>query len=49
MDGAINAGENRTRAVDALVNLGILRELTGRRRGRVFAYDRYIAILNEGA
>lgn len=37
------------RAVDALVNLGILRELTGRRRGRVFAYDRYIAILNEGA
>jgi DNA-binding transcriptional ArsR family regulator len=37
------------RAVDALVDLGILRELTGRRRGRVFAYDRYIAILNEGA
>lgn len=37
------------RAVDALVKLGILHELTGRRRGRVFAYDHYIAILNEGA
>jgi Fic family protein len=37
------------RAVDALVRLGVLRELTGRRRGRVFAYDGYLAILNEGA
>lgn len=35
------------RAVEALTGLGILRELTGRRRGRVFAYDRYLAILNE--
>ena len=31
-----------------LVGLGIARELTGRRRNRVFAYDRYLAILNEG-
>jgi Fic family protein len=37
------------RAVDALARLGMLRELTGRQRGRVFAYDRYLAILNEGA
>jgi Fic family protein len=37
------------RAVDALVGLGVLRELTGRQRGRVFAYDGYLAILNEGA
>jgi len=37
------------RAVDALVRLGVARELTGRRRGRVFAYDGYLAILNEGA
>lgn len=37
------------RAVDALVRLGVLRELTGRRRGRVFAYGRYLAILSEGA
>lgn len=34
--------------VAALGQLGILRELTGRRRDRVFAYDRYLAILNEG-
>jgi Fic family protein len=32
----------------ALVALGIARELTGQRRNRVFAYDRYLAILNEG-
>ena len=37
------------RAVDALVRLGVLRELTGRQRGRIFAYDGYLAILNEGA
>jgi Fic family protein len=36
------------RAVGALVILGVLRELTGRRRGRVFAYDGYLAILSEG-
>lgn len=37
------------RAVDALERLGIVREITGRSRDRVFAYDRYVAILNEGA
>lgn len=31
-----------------LVELGIASELTGRRRNRVFAYDRYLAVLNEG-
>ena len=31
-----------------LVELGIVRELTGHRRNRVFAYDRYLAILGEG-
>jgi Fic family protein len=36
------------RAVEALVGLGVLRELTGRRRGRVFAYSRYLEILSEG-
>jgi len=35
-------------AMDLLVELGIARELTGRRRNRVFAYDRYLAILSEG-
>lgn len=36
------------RAVEALDNLGIVREITGRKRERVFAYTRYLAILNEG-
>jgi Fic family protein len=31
-----------------LAGLGIARELTGRKRDRVFAYDRYLAILQEG-
>ena len=35
-------------AMEALVELGIAREVTGRRRGRLFAYDAYLAILNEG-
>lgn len=35
-------------AMNLLLDLGIARELTGRRRNRVFAYDRYLALLNEG-
>jgi Fic family protein len=35
-------------ALTDLVRLGIVEEVTGRRRGRVFGYKRYIAILNEG-
>ncbi len=35
-------------AMDALVSLGIVREYTGRQRNRVFAYDEYLSILNEG-
>ena len=35
-------------AMDLLVNLGIARELTGKRRNRLFAYDHYLAILGEG-
>jgi Fic family protein len=31
-----------------LVELGIAREVTGRKRNRVFAYDRYLALLSEG-
>lgn len=37
------------RHVEALVQLGILRELTQKSRERVFAYQRYLDILNEGA
>jgi Fic family protein len=32
----------------ALVESGIARELTGQRRNRVFVYDAYLNILNEG-
>ncbi len=35
-------------AMDLLVDLGVARELTGRRRSRLFAYDRYLATLSEG-
>lgn len=35
-------------ALKLLVDLGIAREQTGRRRNRVFAYDRYLAALSEG-
>jgi Fic family protein len=35
-------------AIDALVELGVAREFTGRRRDRLFAYDGYVAILGEG-
>lgn len=34
--------------MEKLVNLGIVKELTGGRRNRVFAYDQYLALLNEG-
>lgn len=36
-------------AIDLLTDIGIVRELTGKRRNRLFVYDRYLAILNEGA
>ena len=32
----------------SLMQMGITRELTGQRRNRVFVYDAYLAILNEG-
>lgn len=36
------------KAMQHLVALGVARELTGQRRNRVFVYDAYLAILNEG-
>ena len=31
-----------------LVKRGIAREITGKRRNRLFVYDQYLSILNEG-
>ncbi|HBK58520.1 MAG TPA: cell filamentation protein Fic [Spirochaetaceae bacterium] len=36
------------KGMETLVKLGIARELTGHKRNRIFAYDRYLAILKEG-
>lgn len=35
-------------AMDLLVSLGIAREITGKRRNRLYVYDKYLSILNEG-
>ncbi len=35
-------------AIRTLENADIVRELTGKKRNRLFAYERYLAILNEG-
>jgi len=37
-----------TAVMKSLTAAGIVRELTGKQRGRVFGYDRYLAVLNEG-
>jgi hypothetical protein len=37
------------KALETLADLGIAREITGGRRNRLFTYDSYLAILNEGA
>ncbi len=37
-----------SKAMLALVEMGIARELTGQRRNRVFVYDAYLGVLNEG-
>ncbi|WP_235013506.1 Fic family protein [Spiribacter roseus] len=37
------------RAVDALEEMGVVDEITGRQRDRVYVYRRYLNILNEGA
>jgi Fic family protein len=37
-----------TVALDHLVRLGIAKEITGKRRARIFGYSRYLKILSEG-
>ena len=39
---AVSAG------MQLLSRLGIVKEITGKRRDRVFAYSKYLAVLNEG-
>jgi hypothetical protein len=36
------------KAIANLQKLGIVKELTGKRRGRLFAYSRYMEIFNRG-
>lgn len=35
-------------AVARLEQLGILREVTGRQRGKLYVYEEYLGLLNEG-
>jgi Fic family protein len=35
------------RALEQLTRLGIVAEVTGKKRGRVFAYRRYLSVLND--
>ncbi len=35
-------------ALESLVVSGIVRELTGKKRNRIFVYDKFLAVLNEG-
>jgi Fic family protein len=37
-----------TASLGALMDLGIVREITGRKRGRVFSYAPYVALLQQG-
>ena len=36
------------KALTVLVDLGVVREVTGKERHRVYSYDQYMAILSEG-
>ncbi|HFQ13371.1 MAG TPA: ArsR family transcriptional regulator, partial [Gammaproteobacteria bacterium] len=38
-----------SKSLEALENLGIVREITGRQRNRIYAYQTLLDILNEGA
>ena len=50
-DAAAHAGFSFPAAANAMRTLeraGVARELTGRRRNRLFTYDRYVNIISEG-
>jgi Fic family protein len=42
------SGPTVRKSVGHLVELGMVREITGRQRDRMFVYDRYLEILNQG-
>jgi len=42
------SGPTVAKAIEYLQELGIVRETTGKQRDRLFAYHRYLAILNQG-
>ncbi len=42
------SGPTVAAVLGALGQLDIVREVTGRQRGKIFAYERYLAILREG-
>ena len=44
----LTRGPDGNAALADLEHLGIIKEVTGRRRGRVFSDSRYLAILGEG-
>ena len=48
----MNAGSRVSREGDAgmalLIEMGIARQRTGKKRDRIFVYDRYLAHLSEG-
>lgn len=48
--GSAGAGtfSGASSAMRLLVDHGIARETTGRQRDRLFVYDEYVAVLNEG-
>ena len=37
-----------TGAIENMIALGMVREVTGRKRDRVFAYTRYLSLLSTG-
>ncbi len=42
------AASTVSKVMNELANKGMVRELTGQKRNRVFSYDRYLKVLAEG-
>jgi DNA-binding MarR family transcriptional regulator len=35
-------------SIEALAQMGLIKEITGKKRGRLFVYDRYLSTLDRG-